>query len=241
MIRKEDTPKHQGMRRRMIESLAAQGEYAPQVLEAMARIPRHYFLDPIFVQQAYSDMAFQIGAGQTISQPSTVAYQTTLLEVSRGHKVLEIGTGSGYQSCVLLELGAKVLTIERQEELYTKTSKFLRELGYNPKFYYGDGYKGLPSYGPFDRILVTCGAPFIPPALLSQLAPGGILVVPVGEGRTQRMHRIIRNAEPSVAQQRRQWFIQMTSNARLNALDGIEFTQEELKACSFVPMLVDKA
>ncbi len=212
----EDTLKHQGMRRKMIEELGRKDRFDPLVLEAMMKVPRHVFLDPIFVQQAYSDTAFQIGAQQTISHPSTVAYQTTQLNIKRGDKILEIGTGSGYQTCVLLELGAKVFTIERQRELYDVTSAFLPMMGYKPKFYYGDGYKGLPTFAPFDKILVTCGAPFVPEDLLQQLKVGGVLVIPVGEGKVQLMKRITRTGEQT-------------------------FETEELKQFSFVPMLSSKA
>jgi protein-L-isoaspartate(D-aspartate) O-methyltransferase len=233
----KDTLKHQGMRRKLIASLSSKDDYRPEVLEAMNRIPRHFFLDPVFETQAYEDIAFRIAAGQTISQPSTVAYQSTLLNVQNGHKVLEVGTGSGYQSCVLLELGAKVFTIERQRELYDKTTVFLRSMGYNPKFFYGDGYKGLPTYGPFDRILVTCGAPFVPEELLSQLTDGGIMVIPVGEGKTQRMTRIVRGNLLHEKINRKEIFSQATSQLVSN---GVEYYKEELKDCSFVPMLSNR-
>ncbi|MEY4593915.1 MAG: hypothetical protein RIQ47_325 [Bacteroidota bacterium] len=215
-IVQEDTLKHQGMRRKMIEELSAKERYDPAVLAAMMNVPRHFFLDPIFVQQAYSDTAFQIGAKQTISHPSTVAYQTTQLNVKKGDKILEIGTGSGYQTCVLLELGAKVFSVERQRELYESTGKLLKDMGRQPKLFYGDGYKGLPTYAPFDKILVTCGAPFVPEDLLQQLKVGGILVIPVGEGKVQLMTRITRSGEQS-------------------------FEKEELKNFSFVPMLSSRA
>lgn len=188
--RPEDSFKHQGMRRKMITDLQIKEVGNPRVWEAMQRVPRHFFLDKAFLNQAYTDMAFRIGAGQTISQPSTVAYQSAILEVVKGEKVLEIGTGSGYQTCVLLELGAKVFSIERQKELFDKTGRFLEGLGYSPKLFYGDGYKGLPAYAPFEKILVTCGAPFVPQELLEQLKPGGILVIPVGAGDVQKMLRI---------------------------------------------------
>lgn len=216
-------------------------KYDPAVIEAMMKVPRHFFLDPIFVQQAYSDIAFQIGAGQTISQPSTVAYQSSLLEVKKGDKVLEVGTGSGYQTCVLLALGAKVFTIERQQELFDKTSDFLPKIGYSAKFYYGDGYKGLPTYGPFDKIIVTCGAPFIPPALLTQLKPGGSMIVPVGDGKVQMMTRIVRKATDSTLPDRRSIYSRPTAEIDSFRHEDIEFTREILKSCSFVPMLADKA
>ncbi|MFM8431741.1 MAG: protein-L-isoaspartate(D-aspartate) O-methyltransferase [Bacteroidota bacterium] len=215
-IRQEDTLKHQGMRRKLILALSGDKDLDANVLEAMAQVPRHFFFDPAFVEKAYSDIAFQIGAKQTISHPSTVAYQTSLLEICKGDKVLEIGTGSGYQTCVLLKLGAKVFTIERQSELYEKTMHFLPSIGFNAKFFYGDGYKGLPTYGPFDKILVTCGAPSVPDGLLKQLKIGGIMVIPVGEGKVQTMTKIQRKGDD-------------------------EFHSEQLKDFSFVPMLSDKA
>ena len=233
-----DSFKHQGMRRKLLESLRIKDNYATSVLEAMNRVPRHFFLDPAFEMQAYEDIAFRIDAGQTISQPSTVAYQTTLLEVKKGDVILEVGTGSGYQSCVLLEMGAKVFTIERQRELYEKTSKFLRTIGYAPNCIYGDGYKGLATFAPFDKIIVTCGAPFVPQDLLAQLKPGGIMVIPVGEGKTQTMTRIVRGAAQSDAAARKDIFVKATSTLNEN---GVEYLKEELKDCSFVPMLTNKS
>jgi protein-L-isoaspartate(D-aspartate) O-methyltransferase len=199
--RPEDSFKHQGMRRKMIADLQAKKVGSQPVWEAMMRVPRHFFLDKAFLNQAYSDMAFRIGAGQTISQPSTVAYQSAILEVAKGEKVLEIGTGSGYQTCVLLELGAKVFSVERQKELYDKTGPFLQAIGYGPKLFYGDGYKGLPAYAPFDKILVTCGAPFVPQDLLDQLKPGGTMVIPVGAGEVQKMLRIRKHTDGQVEQE----------------------------------------
>jgi protein-L-isoaspartate(D-aspartate) O-methyltransferase len=191
----EDTFKHQGMRKKLIDGIREKGIKDEAVLAAMMRVPRHYFFDQAFLAQAYSDHAFQIGAGQTISQPYTVAYQTSLLKITRGEKVLEIGTGSGYQTAVLLELGAKVFSIERQKELYDRTSQFLPFMGYNPKLFYGDGFKGLPAYSPFDKILITCGAPFIPDDLVKQLKPGGRMVIPVGAGEVQMMTLIEKISE----------------------------------------------
>lgn len=175
-----DTFKHKGLRKKLVEELKKKGIVDKDVLDAIEKIPRHLFLDNAFLEIAYQDKAFPIGAGQTISQPYTVAFQSELLRLKKGEKVLEVGTGSGYQTCVLLELGAKVYTIERQRSLYDKTRSFLPKLGYSPKFFYGDGYKGLPVYAPFDKIIVTAGAPAIPEELLLQLKVGGIMVIPVG-------------------------------------------------------------
>ncbi|NTW33439.1 MAG: protein-L-isoaspartate(D-aspartate) O-methyltransferase, partial [Bacteroidetes bacterium] len=167
------------------------------------KIPRHYFIDSSFLEFAYQDKAFPIGDGQTISQPYTVAYQTQLLNVKKGYKILEIGTGSGYQSCVLLEMGAKVFTIERIKNLYTKTKSFLPSIGYNPKMFYGDGYKGLPVYAPFDGIIVTAGAPYIPEDLIKQLKVGGILVIPVNEADIQIMTTITKISETNI--EKKEW------------------------------------
>jgi len=150
----EDTFRHHGLRKGLIEEIRRKGFDDENVLNAIMKVPRHFFFEKAFLSQAYSDHAFQIGAGQTISQPYTVAYQSSLLDVKKGDKILEIGTGSGYQSCILLELGAKVFTIERQKELYDKAKKFLPLIGYNPKMFYGDGYAGLPTFAPFDKILI---------------------------------------------------------------------------------------
>jgi protein-L-isoaspartate(D-aspartate) O-methyltransferase len=187
-----DTPRHQGLRMRLVEGLKIKGIRDERVLEAISAVPRHAFMDSSFVNFAYRDQAFPIGAGQTISQPFTVAFQTQILDVFQFCKVLEVGTGSGYQAAVLCELKAKVYTIERQRELYIKVQQLLPELGYNPSFFLGDGYKGLPTYGPFDRILVTAGAPFVPEELLQQLVIGGKMVIPVGNGDQQEMHLITR-------------------------------------------------
>jgi len=171
----------------MVETLREKGITDANVLKAIDLVPRHLFLDSSFLEYAYQDKAFPIGSGQTISQPFTVAYQTQLLNVLPGEKILEIGTGSGYQSCVLLEMGAKVYTIERQKKLYEKTKSFLPTIGYNPKMFYGDGYKGLPLYAPFDKIIITAAAPEIPTELVSQMKDGGILVIPVGPRDVQTM------------------------------------------------------
>ncbi len=190
-----DSLRHQGLRKRLVDGLRIKGIKDQKVLDAIARIPRHLFMDSSFIQFAYKDQAFPIGAGQTISQPYTVAFQTMLLQIEPNDKVLEIGTGSGYQAAVLLELGANVYTIERQKELYLKVQQLLPELGYYPKFFYGDGYKGLPTYGPFDKIIVTAGAPFIPDDLISQLRVGGRMVIPLGPSEKQIMNVIIRTGE----------------------------------------------
>lgn len=178
----KDTAKHQGLRRKLVNTLRKKGIVNKAVLEAINRIPRHWFMDSGFLDHAYVDKAFPIAADQTISQPYTVARQTELLEVVKGDKVLEIGTGSGYQCAVLLEMGCNVYTIERQNELFKKTSLFLPKIGYRPKkMVFGDGYKGLPEFAPYDGIVVTAGAPFVPKPLLAQLKVGGRLVIPVGE------------------------------------------------------------
>ena len=175
-----DSLRHQGMRRKLVEVIRKKGIAEEKVLEAIGKIPRHVFMDNAFLEFAYEDRAFPIAAGQTISQPYTVAYQSQLLLLNKGDKVLEIGTGSGYQTAVLCELGAKVYSIERHRELFEKTKKLLGELNYHPKIFFGDGFKGLPAFAPFDKIIVTCGAPEVPDELLKQLKTGGIMVVPVG-------------------------------------------------------------
>ncbi len=187
-----ETPRHQGLRKRLIDGLKIKGIRNEKVLEAIGKVPRHLFMESTFIQFAYKDQAFPIGAGQTISQPYTVAVQTQLLEIEKGDKVLEVGTGSGYQAAVLLEMGAKVFTIERQKELYMKVNKFLPEIGYNPACFFGDGYKGLPNFAPFDKIIVTAGATSIPEDLKQQLAINGRLVIPVGNEHRQEMNVITR-------------------------------------------------
>ena len=178
-----DTNKHKGLRNQLVAQIKRKGIKDDKVLKAILKIPRHLFMDSGFIDFAYQDKPFPIGADQTISQPYTVAFQTELLELNPGEKVLEIGTGSGYQTAVLIEIKTEVYSIERQKELYTKAKKFLPEVGYVPKkLVFGDGYLGLPEFAPFDKILVTAGAPFIPKALLSQLKIGGKLVIPVGKG-----------------------------------------------------------
>jgi protein-L-isoaspartate(D-aspartate) O-methyltransferase len=212
----KDTYRHKGLRKRLVDSLREKGIRDERVLEALNRVPRHLFMDSSFLEFAYQDKPFPIGSGQTISQPYTVAFQTELLKVESEQKVLEIGTGSGFQACVLLEMGAKVFSIERQKNLFDKTRTFLPELGYHARLFFGDGYKGLPAFAPFDRILITAAAPEIPQALLSQLRIGGILVAPIGKGDIQIMTSIVKNAED-------------------------DFYQTEHGTFRFVPMLEKKA
>jgi protein-L-isoaspartate(D-aspartate) O-methyltransferase len=184
------------MRHQLILQLRHKGITDEQVLYAIEHIPRHFFLDSAFEKIAYEDRAFPIGEGQTISQPYTVAYQTQLLQVKRNDKVLEIGTGSAYQATVLAEMGARVYTIERQRKLYEKNKDFIFKSKYpNIKFFYGDGFEGLPAFAPFDKVVVTAAAPFIPPKLLEQLRPGGMMVIPLDEGGRQRMLRITRHGD----------------------------------------------
>ncbi len=190
-----ENPRHQGLRKRLVEGLKIKGIRNEKVLEAIGKVPRHLFMESTFIQFAYRDQAFPIGAGQTISQPFTVALQTQLLQIEKGDKVLEVGTGSGYQAAVLIEMGARVFTIERQKELYTKVHKFLPEIGYNPACFFGDGYLGLPNFAPFDKIIVTAGATFVPESLKQQLAINGRMVIPVGNEQRQEMNVIIRVAE----------------------------------------------
>ncbi|MBP7507861.1 MAG: protein-L-isoaspartate(D-aspartate) O-methyltransferase [Prolixibacteraceae bacterium] len=190
-----DSVLHQGMRKRLLEEIEKKGITDKLILEAIGKVPRHLFMESGFLNFAYRDQAFPIGAGQTISQPFTVAYQTQLLKVSPNDKILEIGTGSGYQAAVLIELGARVFTIERQRELYLKVQQFLPSIGYNPRFFFGDGYKGLPSYGPFDGIVVTAAAPYIPDDLKTQLKIDGRLVIPVNSEHHQIMTVVTRISE----------------------------------------------
>ena len=211
----KDTFKHKGLRQKLVNVLITKGIKNEQVLAAIGKIPRHLFMDSGFLDHAYQDKAFPIAADQTISQPYTVAFQTELLQVEPGDKVLEIGTGSGYQTAVLCELGAKVYSIERQQELFKKTSKFLPKLGYRAKkLIFGDGYKGLQEEAPFKSIIVTAGAPFVPKPLLLQLAIGGRLVIPVGDD-VQVMTLFVRKAEK-------------------------EFEKHEFGEFRFVPLLEDK-
>lgn len=211
----KDTSKHQGLRNQLAIVLEQKGISDQRVLKVIRKIPRHLFIDSSFEDHAYQDKAFPIAAEQTISQPYTVAFQSQSLQVSENHKVLEIGTGSGYQTAVLLELGAEVYSIERQHELFKKTSLFLPKLGYKPKkFIFGDGYIGYQEKAPFDRIIVTAGAPYVPKPLLSQLKVGGILLIPVGN-KTQIMTQFIRKSPK-------------------------EFEKHELGDFAFVPMLEKK-
>ena len=189
----EDNYKLRGLRNKLVKKLAEKGIRDERVLAAIAKVPRHVFFENALIDHAYQDKAFPIGEGQTISQPYTVAFQTEKLEIKPGDKVLEIGTGSGYQACILLEMGAKVYTIEYNRRLYEMTREFLPQLGYKPQFFYGDGSKGLPAKAPFNKIIVTAGAPIIPTSLTDQLAEGGILVIPVGDREKQVMIQIRKN------------------------------------------------
>lgn len=213
-MQNEDNPYYKGQRAIMCSDLKAKGLAGEAVLGAMNRIPRHLFLESSFHQHAYQDKAFPIAADQTISHPSTVAWQSELLELRPGMKVLEIGTGSGYQAAVLCELGVKLFSIERQKALFDFSKKMLLQLGYRAELKFGDGFKGMPVFAPFDRVIVTCGAPFVPKALLAQLTAGGIMIIPVGEG-TQKMVKITKQSDGS-------------------------FVQKVLGDAAFVPMLKDR-
>jgi protein-L-isoaspartate(D-aspartate) O-methyltransferase len=220
-VSKEHEYLFQGKRKRLVEQLKDKGINSQTVLNAILKIPRHLFFDnstgmTALIDHAYSDKALKIGAGQTISHPFTVAFQSEKLEIQKGDKILEIGTGCGYQTAVLLEMGAKVYSIERQKELYEKTKVFLPLLGYRgARLVYGDGYKGMPHYAPFDKIIVTAAAPYIPEDLLNQLKIGGILVIPLGEGEEQVMNVIVKKSER-------------------------EFDKQTFGKFKFVPMLQDK-
>ena len=186
----KDSFRHQGLRKQLVNDLMSKGIVNEEVLSAIGSIPRHLFMDTAFVTFSYQDKAFPIGSGQTISQPYTVAFQTQLLDLNPYEKVLEVGTGSGYQAAVLSFLDIDVYTIERQKELFNKTKLFLPEIGYKCNFLYGDGYKGLPNFAPFDKIIVTCGAPYLPNDLVGQLKVGGKMVIPIGDDKKQVMHLI---------------------------------------------------
>ena len=211
----EDNYRHKGMRQQLVQVLKDKGITDANVLDAIGIVPRHVFIESSFVEFAYQDKAFPIGSGQTISQPFTVAMQSQLLNVSKGLKVLEIGTGSGYQSCVLAQMGAKVFTIERQRNLYMKTKPFLAEFPYNIKTFLGDGNKGLPTFAPFDRILITAAAPEIPQNLVNQLKTGGIMVIPLND-ETDASKQIL---------------LRLTKQPDGNML------REEFGDCRFVPLL----
>ena len=202
MRKYEDTYRHKGLRKKLIDILKEKGITDNAVLDAINNIPRHFFLDSAFDEIAYEDRAFPISDGQTISQPYTVAYQTQLLQVKPQDKILEIGTGSIYQASVLAEMGAKVFTIERQKNLFEKTKDFVLKAKYpNLKFFYGDGFEGLPTYAPFDKVIITAAAPFVPPKLIAQLKTGGKMVIPVDEGPHQRMLRLTKNADGTYAEE----------------------------------------
>jgi protein-L-isoaspartate(D-aspartate) O-methyltransferase len=186
----EDNYKQRGLRQKLVKKLVEKGIRNEAVLAAIAKVPRHVFFENALLEHAYQDKAFPIGEGQTISQPYTVAFQTEKLAMKAGDRVLEIGTGSGYQACILLELGATVYTMEYNRKLFERTRDFLPQLGYRPFFIFGDGSKGLPAKAPYDKIIVTAGAPVIPAALTDQLAEGGILIIPVGDLQKQSMIRI---------------------------------------------------
>lgn len=202
----EDSYRHRGMRRNLVNTLIEKGIRDKAVLTAIQKVPRHYFFDKAFLEHAYQDKAFPIGEGQTISQPYTVAVQTELLDVKAGNKVLEIGTGSGYQCCILLEMKAKVYTIEYNRKLYLLAKSFLNELGYRAHFHHGDGSQGWKTFAPYDRIIVTAGAPSLPEALIDQLGTGGKLVIPVGNEDHQEMIRVVKDAEGNVKTESHDYF-----------------------------------
>ena len=212
----EDSYLHKGLRKKLVDQIKEKGITDQAVLQAILGVPRHFFLDSAFEKQAYEDRAFPIGQDQTISQPYTVAYQTQLLQVKPFEKILEVGTGSGYQASVLAELKAKVYTIERQKKLYEANKEFTYLKKYPTlRMFYGDGFEGLPTYAPFDKVLITAAAPFVPDKLIAQLKPGGMMVLPLDEDAMQRMHRITKMADGSLV-------------------------EEKFDQFSFVPMLVGK-
>lgn len=211
-----DSYKHKGLRKKLVELLASKGISDERVLNAINAIPRHLFLDNAFINFAYKNQAFPIGSDQTISHPYTVAFQSQLLDINPKDKILEIGTGSGYQCCVLVEMGAKVFSIERHRSLHQKSKRIINQLGYFPKLFFGDGFKGSPAFAPFDKIIITAAAPIIPDELKKQLKVGGMMVIPLGEGENQEM-------------------------LRLTKLSETEFKTEQFGNFSFVPMLKDKS
>lgn len=208
----EDAYRHKGMRKLLVSILAEKGIKHPEVLRAIEKVPRHFFFEKAFLEHAYQDKAFPIGEGQTISQPYTVAFQTQLLAPRPGQKVLEIGTGSGYQAAILAEMGVKLFTVEYNRNLYNRASLLLSQMGYKVRMYCGDGSLGLPVYAPFDKIIVTAGAPSVPKTLVDQLTVGGSLVIPVGDNEKQQMLRI-------------------------NKLEDNKITKESFQMFSFVPLL----
>ncbi len=212
MLKLEDTYLHKGKRRALIGELRKKGIKNERVLEAINTLPRHFFFDTALISHAYEDKAFPIGEGQTISQPYTVAFQTELLDVKPGDKILEIGTGSGYQASILHLLGAEVFSIEYQKKLFEHTTRFLRRLGIQLHLFYGDGTGGIPKHAPYDKIIVTAGAPVVPDELIRQLKVGGILVIPVGDRKRQAMVKITKKSSH-------------------------ELTQEEFEGFAFVPLL----
>lgn len=211
-----DNYRERGARKKLVEHLVSRGITDQRVLKAIGKVPRHFFFDETFWNQAYKDIAFPIGDGQTISQPYTVAYQSELLHINKGDRVLEIGTGSGYQTCILMELGAEVYTIERQESIYRHTIKVLPGMGYPAHFFFGDGSMGIAAHAPYHKIIVTAGAPFVPEVLLKQLKIGGMLVIPVGDEQSQIMVTVIR-------------------------INETEFERFELDTFRFVPLVGDQA
>lgn len=203
----KDTYKHKGLRQKLAENIRKKGITDEGVIDAIKRVPRHLFVESFLENRAYDDTALPLCQGQTISQPYTVAVQTQLLKVQPGDKILEVGTGSGYQAAILLELGAKVFSIERNRKIYIQTSNTLNALKYYPRLFFGDGYKGLPTYGPFDKIVITAGAPSVPEALKQQLKTNGIIVVPLGDATHQEMVRIIKQDEQHFKQENHGGFI----------------------------------
>lgn len=202
----EDNYRHRGLRRRLVQQISSKGITDKGVLAAVEKVPRHFFFDQAFLEHAYQDKAFPIGEGQTISQPYTVAFQTQLCRISPGDKVLEIGTGSGYQACILVEMGAEVYTIEYNKALYNKAKNFLPKMGYRPYLFEGDGTKGLPTFAPYDKILVTAGAPNVPKILIEQLKTGGVLVIPVGDNQLQQMIRLVKKSRKKIVKESFDYF-----------------------------------